>query len=142
MCKTNSTLNDLRILAKNLTENNERLMNAQRDEITGWNHAYEDYLCPWSNVLSDLMPQQLEWAFTNVKKLYSYDCTRSAVVEAINSVIAKINEHVNTLLVEQCTQSIYDAFSNVGSPAEAIALATAIDDAKNTAMAEYFKSNT
>ncbi|MBQ7411086.1 MAG: hypothetical protein IJW20_06875 [Clostridia bacterium] len=141
MCKSESTLSNLRELVNNLVENNKRLMDAQRGEITGWNHAYEDYLCPWRDYLHDLMPQQLDWAFTNVKKLYTYDCTRSAVVEAIEAVISKINEHISTLLIEQCTQTITDAFSNVNSSADAIALATAIDEAKNQALAEYFKNN-
>lgn len=126
-------------LAAEVLANNERLMAALDNEVPGRAHAYEDLLCPWYNYLNDLMPQQMEWAFTCVKRIYTYDCTRGQLVEAMTVVADKIKQTANAWAIELCTKSIQEAFNAISSPADAVALAAEIDKMKNACLASFFK---
>lgn len=139
MTMKNLTPRDLLDLAAKISTNNERLMAALNNEVPGCAHTYEDLLFPWHNYLNDLMPQQLEWAFTCVRHIYTYDCTRAQLVEAMTVVADKIKQTANAWTIDQCLKTIEDAFHIVSSPVDAVALANEIDCTKNRCLADFFK---
>lgn len=130
---------DLFDLAAKITTNNERLMNALNNEVPACAHTYEDLLGPWRNYLNELMPQYMEWAFACVKRLYTYDCTREQLVEAMRVIVDKLNETANALVIDECLKGIQEAFNATHSPVEAVTLAAEIDKMKNACLAEVFK---
>ncbi len=138
---TNVNVNNLRALVKALNEANTLLMEASNDSVPGCVHRYQDLLSPWSSVLEPKMHQPMDWVFSNIKKIYSYDCTRADLVESVNSLITHIEKYAAEVLIEQCTQSITEAFAHVDDPAAAIALATAIDETKNACLARFFNNH-